>query len=478
MRLKLLAATIAASVVAGSAAAADLPSRVETPVYIPPVLSWTGFYLGVNGGGAWGFTGWNFPTNGESASHDMGGGFVGGTVGANYQFSNRLVLGLEGDADFARVNGQTVCPNAFYSCASHVDFLASARGRVGYVFDRALLYATGGVGFEQFGVAAKVNNGNTVNGLTVFGPPMQTNVGWVLGVGAEYALTDNWSIKAEYLHYDFGARNYVTTIETTSTSKSVRDYIETVKIGVNYKFGGYDTPASLSHANVGDLPAGRMQSSFLASPPIFSWTGVYVGINGGGAWGFTGWTFPFIGTNASHDSAGGFVGGAVGGNYQFSNRVVLGFEGDADWARVKGGTDCPNTNFNCGSQIGLLASARGRVGYAFDRVLLYTTGGLGIEQFQVFADLNNGSTFNGVNAFQAPTQTNIGWVLGFGAEYAITGNWSVKAEYLHYDFGTHSYVTMPGDVHDTVAARNYVETVKVGVNYKFGGVDTPVVAKY
>ena len=129
MKKFLLAALMAG--VASSAMAADLPTRKAPPApmsYAPPVFSWTGFYVGVNGG--WG---------GTSGGNDFGsptGGLVGGTVGYNYQIS-QFVTGLEGDWDWADINKSGV--NGFVGPYSNkIDQLMTARARVGYAFDRAL----------------------------------------------------------------------------------------------------------------------------------------------------------------------------------------------------------------------------------------------------------------------------------------------------------------------------------------------------
>jgi outer membrane immunogenic protein len=115
----------------------------------------------------------------------------------------------------------------------------------------------------------------------------------------------------------------------------------------------------------------------------------------------------------------------------------------------------------------------GRLGLAFDRSLLYVKGGA------AFADIRNRSYEIGesglpieVDEDHRVSKTHTGWAVGAGFEYAFAPNWSGKIEYLHMDFGSVSTRNLEGD---TIRFRNDVDTVKVGVNYRFGG---PVVARY
>ena len=120
----------------------------------------------------------------------VNGFLAGGTVGANYQWG-QFVLGVEGDWDWANFDGTTTtsCPN----CEVKSDWLATARVRVGYAFDRFLVYGTGGVAF-----------GN-VQGGSIGGPfDSGTQVGWTGGGGVEFAFTPNCTAKVEYLYVDFG----------------------------------------------------------------------------------------------------------------------------------------------------------------------------------------------------------------------------------------------------------------------------------
>ncbi len=132
----------------GAANAADLPRRqampAKAPVFEAP-YNWTGFYVGINGGGGWGHSSWS--NSFGTADANLSGGLVGGTIGYNYQMG-QAVFGLEGDLDWSNIHGSTntgICSGG--SCETRNSWLATARGRLGYAFDRVMPYVTGGAAF-------------------------------------------------------------------------------------------------------------------------------------------------------------------------------------------------------------------------------------------------------------------------------------------------------------------------------------------
>jgi outer membrane immunogenic protein len=213
---------LAAGALAGAADAADLGARypqqpyVKAPLY-NPVFSWTGFYLGLNGGGGWGRSTWD-----RTGSFDLSGGVIGGTAGFNWQ-TGQMVLGIEGDVDWSGVSGSTVtaCPAG---CATRNDWLGTVRGRAGYAFDRFLPYVTGGA-------AAGDIRASTPG----FAGASQTNLGWTVGAGLEGAIIGNWSAKAEYLHVDLGSFNCALSCGLV-TPDNVSLKAELLRGGVNYRF--------------------------------------------------------------------------------------------------------------------------------------------------------------------------------------------------------------------------------------------------
>jgi outer membrane immunogenic protein len=211
MYRKLLLASVGAIALTGSAAfAADLPSRAPPPVYLPPppIFTWTGFYIGGQVGYAWGtgannFTGFVGDTFVNTSFGGTPNGVIGGGhVGFNYQI-NQWVIGLEGTVDGTSLSNTAVATfpdGSTLTAHTKADIQGSIRGRLGVVWDRALIYATGGVAFGGF---------NT--DVSFAAPPFfasanrsNTRVGWTVGGGIEYAITNNWSVRAEYRFTDFG----------------------------------------------------------------------------------------------------------------------------------------------------------------------------------------------------------------------------------------------------------------------------------
>jgi len=204
-----------------SAQAADIPR----PIYkggLSPVIAyynWTGFYVGINGGYAWGTSDWSAV---PAANNKPTGWLVGGTIGYNYQVGS-FVWGLEGDFDWADVSDETAC--GAFACRTKNTWLATARGRVGYAFDRWLPYFTGGAAFGR--VAASSTDPAAPG-------DSDTLTGWTVGGGLEYAFLANWSAKIEYLYVDLGSFN--SAVAPVVNNVSFKENI--VRAGLNYKFSG------------------------------------------------------------------------------------------------------------------------------------------------------------------------------------------------------------------------------------------------
>lgn len=223
----LLASVGAVALTASAAQAADLPSRAPPPAYIPPapIFTWTGIYLGGQIGYAWGSGNLHYtlfdPTGtGTILSTGVGGtpsGVIGGAhVGYNYQI-NQWVIGLEGSVDGTSLSNTVAAsfPALFSGSAitanTSANIQGSIRGRLGVAWDRALIYATGGVAFGGFDTnysfIGNTNGNPAINGGgAIFGSNSisNTRVGWTVGGGIDYAVTNNWSIFAEYRYTNFG----------------------------------------------------------------------------------------------------------------------------------------------------------------------------------------------------------------------------------------------------------------------------------
>jgi len=211
-------------------------------------------------------------------------------------------------------------------------------------------------------------------------------------------------------------------------------------------------------ANAADMP---VKAPIYKAPPLlmYNWTGFYLGINGGGGWGHTDWTYVATGNDAGHNTSGGLIGGTLGFNYQIQN-WVLGVEGDWGWANIKGSTACPNPAFTCESNLSSLGTLRGRVGVALGstgNVLLYGTGGWAWGRLNI-------QTVNAVLGTNGTTNTPNGWTAGAGVEWGFLPNWSAKLEYLYVGFGTNTYTV---DTALLVDAKERLSVVRAGVNYRF-----------
>jgi len=224
---RILIAGALALAAGGQALAADLPQPGPPPprapaTYVPapvPVFTWTGIYVGINGGYAFGDAAF---TPGGSLS-GVDGFMVGGTLGGNYQWG-QFVLGIEGDGDWTSLDGKTI-PTCS-TCEVKSTWLATVRGRAGYAFDRILFYGTGGGAF-----------GN-VQGGAIAGPfATGTQAGWTGGGGVEFAFTPNLTAKVEYLYVDLGNLNCAVAIcGGPATGRSLNLTENIVRAGVNFKF--------------------------------------------------------------------------------------------------------------------------------------------------------------------------------------------------------------------------------------------------
>jgi outer membrane immunogenic protein len=227
MKRLLLAVAGLAAVAATSALAADLPRGrplppPRAPVYVP-FFTWNGFYTGINAGYGFGTSKWtDTVTQSSTGGFNVNGPMVGATIGYNLQFGS-FVVGLEGDADWTSIKGSTTinCPS---TCQTTNNWLATARGRIGYAFDRFLPYFTAGAAF-----------GDVKGTVGTFGSFTATRVGWTGGAGIEYAFVDNWSVKLEYLYVDLGKATCAAACSGTDPF-SVSFTTSVARAGVNYKF--------------------------------------------------------------------------------------------------------------------------------------------------------------------------------------------------------------------------------------------------
>jgi outer membrane immunogenic protein len=226
-----------------------VPARAAPPA---PIFNWTGFYAGGNAGeGSGSGTLSGLPndfTTGISTPIDFRShGFLGGVeFGYNWQWMPNWVVGFEGDFAAAnlRANGGFaffINPAFFVTgpAEQKIDFFSTARARVGYlVNNNVLLYGTGGFAWAREKLRT---SGTTFIIFTPFpfGPTsdVRTVDGWTVGGGIEWALAPNWSAKLEYLHLDFGSRNFTVNPAITASAVRVSSQVDVVRLGLNYRFG-------------------------------------------------------------------------------------------------------------------------------------------------------------------------------------------------------------------------------------------------
>ncbi len=230
MSKKLLAATaLAVSLIAGTALASDLPARVykgapPAPVAVPE-FSWTGFYLGADAGWAHMNSQSRDVLTGLEATSNVNGFALGALAGYNYEFSGGFVVGAELDGTWA--TGKHTDSTTFAGTAVKAEqrWTDHARLRLGYGFDRALLFVAGGLSYAD----ESVSFSGTSTGA---GPSWVT--GWNLGAGVDYAVTDNWVARLEYIHDEFSPKHFATGGAPLNIRQKFSD--DLVRAALIYKF--------------------------------------------------------------------------------------------------------------------------------------------------------------------------------------------------------------------------------------------------
>jgi outer membrane immunogenic protein len=222
-----------------AASAADIRRPVYQAPPLPiPIFRWTGCYIGGHAGGGWGHKTWSDPFLGglEFSSHDVSGWLAGGQTGCDYQIGAAL-FGVEGQYSWANLKGESVDTLSAGTLSDHtrVEALGSITARLGYAWDRTLLYLKGGAAFAR----DKYHSTDLTIGGATFAETKETHWGWTIGTGIEYAFATNWSAKAEYNYMDFGTRGvgFVDTITGIPFTVDINQHLHAAKLGINYRFG-------------------------------------------------------------------------------------------------------------------------------------------------------------------------------------------------------------------------------------------------
>lgn len=204
------------------------------------VHNWAGYYVGADGGYNWGTSSYTVPSSGFRAGLNPRGGLVGGFGGDNYQFANNVVLGAEGDFNFTNASVSNAfgsalgVPNTINAHGEKLNWSSTTRARLGYAWNQFLPFVTAGVAFEKDSVSdqnlAVANSGVSWS---------EIRLGYTLGAGLEYAITDKISTRVEYRFADYGTDGVATTISTATGSQYAAHKVNLstndVRVGLSYK---------------------------------------------------------------------------------------------------------------------------------------------------------------------------------------------------------------------------------------------------
>lgn len=210
------------------ASAADMPARAykAPPPMIQAAYDWSGFYIGINGGGGFSHNCWDLFDGGLEGCNDASGGTLGGQVGYRWQMTN-WVFGLEAQGNWADFRGTNTSLATGFLNQTKVDAFGLFTGQIGYAWNNALFYVKGG--------AAVTDNQFNVFDVGLIDSASETRWGAVLGVGFEYAFAGNWSFGLEYDHMFMGGNN---VIFFNGDVDHINQDVDLFLARVNYKFGG------------------------------------------------------------------------------------------------------------------------------------------------------------------------------------------------------------------------------------------------
>jgi outer membrane immunogenic protein len=211
--------------------------------------------------------------------------------------------------------------------------------------------------------------------------------------------------------------------------------------------------AMVAAASAADLPRGPYKAP-AAYAPVYNWTGLYVGAHAGYGWS----------GSSDINMRGGFIGGQIGYNWQaMGSPWVLGIEFDSAWADMgrTGNATSGATVVSINPTTNYTGTLRARAGYAWDRTMLYATGGLAWMNNSISVNATSGAFTAGMS----DSKMHVGGAIGAGLEYALAPNWSAKAEYLYTTYAKETYLGNIGAGGFGLSADSH--TLKAGINYHF-----------
>ncbi|MDP8997023.1 MAG: outer membrane beta-barrel protein [Pseudomonadota bacterium] len=183
--------TFGGLMIAGTAFAADVKNSPA------PAFDWSGGYVGVDFGAAMNNSNWFSPANPPQFNTNGTGLAAGGVVGFRHQMNN-LVLGVEGSADLLTVDGEANCVGTFPTCVTKESFIGMLQANVGFATGRVHLYGTGGAAYGSFEHYEKISVNQSWGG--------ESRLGWTVGAGLDYAVSDHVTAGVRWNYYDFGTK--------------------------------------------------------------------------------------------------------------------------------------------------------------------------------------------------------------------------------------------------------------------------------
>ena len=470
------------------AMAAELGRAIPAYHAPAPNYDWTGFYVGVHVDGRWSNTSGstvNTATGTGSASADgtisqWGGGIQ---LGFDYMMPSRVVIGAAADMSSGGTKTTTTA-DAFGTSANRATVfdIETVHGRLGYAADNVLFYATGGWTWsnDQFvrtQLTGALNNATAGTDEAV----NQYLGGWTAGAGIAYAFAQDWNVFAEYRYTRFGSS--AISLPFSQLIMNSTTGVNAIEFGVNYKFNSGAPAGAAAPPAYAPAPA----PALVYKPPparyAYDWTGFYLGSDGGYGWAMPKGTLADAAgvplTPYSYGVNGPLAGLLVGGNYQF-DKFVVGVEGDWQWSNLTGNSQTlaplaaagsfPSGPFTISTTVKGYASIRLRLGVAFDRFLIFGTGGW------AWGNPSTSYALTGAVPLVTNGGSSKGWATGAGAEYAFTENVFGRIEYRYTNLAISSFVDIASNA--AQADTNFpISDVRAGIAYKFGGTD-PILANF
>ncbi len=470
------------------ALAADM--AVKAPPPPSPATNWSGFYVGLNAGA--GIATGEFLDSAftvDDAQINDPTFTAGGQLGYNWQ-RGALVYGLEGDFNWISANktdpyavpASGACTVATCTATLKMDSFGSIRGRLGLAYDSALFYITAGPAFGHFNSAVHWVTGVPV---AITSPDNVWLPGVAVGAGVEYMLSNNLSIRAEFLYLLFDQSNANYFVNATGAPIACGNptcginftYTAALaRLGLDWKIG--TDPSSYSGAGRTSTPSALV----LKAPRLEAatgWSGPYAGLNVGGG----------LVTGEFLDSGPAFAetkindpfftaGGQLGYNWQ-KGALVYGIEGDFDWISANESQPFAQNHGGCAGdcsaalKMDAFGSIRGRMGLAYDSALVYVTAGPAVGHFNSAVVLNSPPLVTSTDKVWLP-----GVAAGAGVEYMLSNTVSVRGEilYLLFKDSNVNYVSSASGLPFICASGvpcgiNYTYSAaiaRLGLNWKLG----------